>query len=382
MLLNMNLFEFRPTIQVVFGTNALAKLGDLVKSLGGRHVLIVTDAGIVASGITAKALNILHQSNISTNVFDDVHENPTDAQVKAAAAVVQSGGLPDVIIALGGGSSMDCAKGINFLVTNGGQMADYWGFGKATQPMLPSIGIPSTAGTGSEAQSFALISRATDHRKMACGDLKARFHTVILDPLLLATLPKPVAAVTVMDAFSHAVESFVSTKRTAFSQMFAKEAFRFIDEHAEYFLNSPSQITAASAMLMGAHLAGMSIENSMLGAAHALANPLTATYGITHGTAVGIMLPHVVRFNASEVAPLYGELILHSSVKSDAVTYLTNRIHQLQEWGDLPGSLNQCNVPETDLPVLAKLAAEQWTGRFNPRPVDEQTLLDLYRQAW
>ena len=135
-------------------------------------------------------------------------------QIAATAAV-------DSIVALGGGSSLDCAKGINFVLTNGGTMRDYWGFGKAPKPMLPSIGIPTTAGTGSEAQSYALISDAETHAKMACGDPKAAFRIAILDPQLTVTQPRPVTAVAGYDALSHAVETFVTTKRTVLSDLFA-----------------------------------------------------------------------------------------------------------------------------------------------------------------
>ena len=147
----------------------------------------------------------------------------------------------DLLIGLGGGSAMDCAKGINFILTNGGRMEDYWGVDKATKPMLPSIGIPTTAGTGSEAQSFALISQEDTHQKMACGDKKARFRTVILDPALTKSTPKGVTAATGIDAISHAVESYVSTRRNPISQMFAKEAWRLLEKSFEIVVGDPEK---------------------------------------------------------------------------------------------------------------------------------------------
>src|SRR5437588_2121207 len=204
---------------------------------------------------------------------------------------------------------MDCAKGINFLLTNGGAMADYRGFGKAARPMLPSIGIPTTAGTGSEAQSFALIADEKTHMKMACGDRKAAFRIAILDPEVTVSQPLKVTAVTGIDALSHALESYVTTRRNPLAQMFAREAWKLLEANLEVVLARPDDVEARGAMQVGAFLAGTAIENSMLGATHACANPLTAHYGITHGVAIGILLPHVVRFNAETVGPLYAELI-------------------------------------------------------------------------
>src|SRR5438046_4561017 len=176
---------------------------------------------------------------------------------------------------------MDCAKGINFLYTNGGRMADYKGFGKATYPLLPSIGVPTTSGTGSEAQSYALIADETTHVKMACGDRKAAFRVSILDPELTVSQPPLVTAVTGLDALTHAVESYVCTRRTPISQAFALAAWRHLEPNYQRVLEAPDDLSARGAIQLGAYLAGMAIEASMLGAAHACANPLTAHDGTT-----------------------------------------------------------------------------------------------------
>ncbi|MCB0316854.1 MAG: iron-containing alcohol dehydrogenase, partial [Calditrichaeota bacterium] len=201
------------------------------------------------------------------------------------------------------------------------------------KPMLPSIGVPTTAGTGSEGQSYALISQEETHRKMACGDIKARFRIVILDPLLPQSVPDEVAAVTGIDAISHALESFVSTRRNTVSQMFAREAWHLLEANFETILEERQNTTAWGQMLLGAHLAGLAIENAMLGAAHACANPLTANYGVTHGVAVGLMLPHVIRFNSAAVGGLYAELVRAAGLNDtegesdvDMLIYRVNRL--------------------------------------------------------
>src|SRR5439155_3182811 len=300
-------FDFHSATRVVFGPGTLHRLGELARELGDTRVLLVTDPGLNEAGHPQRAAASLREAGLEVFLFDDVEQNPTDRHVQAGVDFAKPLGI-DLIVSVGGGSAMDCAKGINFLLTNGGRMADYQGFGKAKKPMLPSIGIPTTAGTGSEAQSFALIADEKSHMKMACGDRKAAFHVAILDPEVTVSQPRAVTAITGVDALSHAVESYVCTRRNHLAQMFAREAWKMLEANLETVLARPEDIEARGAMQVGAFLAGTAIENSMLGATHACANPLTAHYGITHGIAIGILLPHVVRFNAAEVGTLYGEL--------------------------------------------------------------------------
>ena len=197
-------------VRVEFGAGALARLGELTAELGGRRAMLVTDPGIEDAGHVDRALGTFAGLPVEAFVFDGVEENPTTVHVEAGRRFAAEREI-DLIIGFGGGSAMDCAKGINFLLTNGGRMEDYWGVGKATKPMLPSLGVPTTAGTGSEAQSFALIAQPDTHLKMACGDEKAHFRTVILDPELTGTVPASVAVATGLDAIGHAVESYVTT---------------------------------------------------------------------------------------------------------------------------------------------------------------------------
>jgi alcohol dehydrogenase len=251
--------------------------------------------------------------------------------------------------------------------------------------MLPSIAVPTTAGTGSEAQSYALIADDQTHMKMACGDRKAAFRTTILDPEVTVSQPRGVTAITGIDALAHAVESYVCTKRNVVSQTFAREAWRLLETNFEKVLRQPEDLEARGEMQIGAHFAGTAIENAMLGACHACANPLTAHYGLTHGIAVGVMLPHVVRFNAAVVGGLYADLAhetgLTNGDESAAGEALARRLADVLRTAGLPATLSECGVSRGILPVLAEEAAQQWTGRFNPRPVGEAELLHLYEAA-
>lgn len=364
---------------VVFGAGTLAGLGGLAAELAARHVLLVTDPGVRKAGHGARAEASLASESLRVSIFDGVEENPTTRHVEQGAAFARGQGI-DLIVGLGGGSAMDCAKGINFLVTNGGRMEDYWGAGRAVKPMLPSIGIPTTAGTGSEMQSFALIEQEGSRRKMACGDEKARFAAVILDPDLTATCPRGLAAVSGLDAISHSIESYVSTRGNPISRMLARQAWSLLSGAFASALSDPADAEARGRMLLGAHLAGAAIEASMLGAAHACANPLTSGYGVAHGAAVLLMLPHVIRYNEPVAGRMYAELL--AADQSGSSGGIAERVTWMRDLGGLPARLRDAGVPEEALARLAGEAAQQWTAEFNPRPVSERDLRTLYESAY
>lgn len=378
-------FDYDPRTRVVFGSGCIDRLGSLTRENGGTHVLLVTDPGIERAGHVERCLTSLRTAQVEITIFRDVHQNPTTADVARGLEIARERRI-DFLIAVGGGSAMDCAKGVNFLLTNGGRMQDYWGVGKATKPMLPMIAVPTTSGTGSEAQSFALIADAETHMKMACGDKKAACRVALLDPDLTISMPAGVTAATGIDAISHAVESYVTTKRNPISQLFSRRSWRMLASGFPGVLRDPGNVGARGAMLLGAHLAGAAIENSMLGATHALANPLTAHFEITHGLAIGLMLPHVVRYNSTVVGTLYGQLAADVGLCSADDSSAGNRLAGLLAgWvaeSGCPTSLSDCGVTRESLPVLAAEAAKQWTGTFNPRPVDVRSLEDLYLCAF
>ncbi|MDF1743888.1 MAG: iron-containing alcohol dehydrogenase [Gimesia sp.] len=381
----LSTFDYAPSTRIIFGAGSLDRLGELSSELGAKRVLLVTDKGLAEVGHEARAVASLENANLQTTIFDDVHPNPTTEDVERGLQVARNHQI-DLIVGLGGGSSMDCAKGINFLLTNGGQMQDYWGVGKAAKPMLPLIAVPTTAGTGSEAQSFAVIAHPETHMKMACGDKKAACKIAILDPELTLTMPRSVTHVTGIDALSHALETFVTKPRNEISQLFSRRAWSLLANSFPKVLETPDDLTARGNMQLGAHFAGAAIENSMLGATHALANPLSAHFDLTHGVAIGIMLPHVIRFNAELVGEYYTVLAAdiglceqHDPAGADL---LAEHIQSLIATAGAPTSLTECNVDSSLIDQLAEEASRQWTGNFNPRPVDESSLRELYECAF
>jgi alcohol dehydrogenase len=360
-------------VKVVFGAGNLNRLGRVVADEGGTRVLLVSDPGIRAAGHVERAVRSLYTAGLNVRVFDETGENPTTIHVGKGVIAARPFN-PDLIVGLGGGSAMDCAKGINFLLTNGGRMQDYWGVDKASKPMLPFIAIPTTAGTGSDAQSFALITDPETHQKMACGDSKALPRVAILDPDLTRTTPPGVTAATGIDAIAHAIETAGSNKRTPVSRELSRKAWQALEPSYERVLSDRDDQSAREGMLLGAHISGAAIENSMLGAAHSCANALTADLETAHGMAVGLMLPYIIRFNAGINGNPYADLM------PDAEP-LARRIEQMLDAGGMPRRLSQLGATESSIESLAAIASRQWTAAFNPRPVGEAEFKEIFKMA-
>ncbi len=376
-------FDFEPRTRVVFGRGTVHRAGQLAKALQFQRVLLVADRGVLKAGHVSAVTKSLEVENISVVPYHDFGENPDSTMVETGRHFAEPLKI-DSIIALGGGSSLDCAKGINFVLTNGGRIGDYRGYGKPSHRLLPMIGIPTTAGTGSEAQSYAVISDAATHMKMACGDPSAAMRIAVLDPELTLTAPHHVTAMAGFDAIAHAVETAVTIKRSPLSDTFSHRAWHLLSQAFERVLLHPADIEARSAMQIAAHFAGVAIEQSMLGAAHACANPLTARYNLSHGLALAILLPQVVRWNADVARERYAALMgspRRRARDEDAAESLALKLEDLARAAGLALRLSNSGVEEDAIPELAALAATQWTGTFNPRPFDATGAAEIYRAA-
>jgi alcohol dehydrogenase len=369
-------FDWQARTRLIFGPGSLARVGELAVELGARRVLLVTDSGIVAAGHAGRAQAFLEKAGLFVAVDDIVRENPTTADVDRCVEIARDAGV-DCLIGLGGGSSMDTAKGCNFILTNGGEMKDYWGVGKAVRPMMPLIAIPTTAGTGSECQSAALIADEDTHQKMACLDPKAAARVAILDPELTVSQPPRVTACTGVDALAHAVETAVTRKRNALSEVFSRESFRLCFHALPQVLAEPENLAARGRMQLGAAYAGLAIENSMLGAAHSAANPLTAHHGVVHGQAVGLLLPEIVRFNWSVAGDGYAGLCAAAGLPADPER-LASALEKILHLAGLAARLTECGVTAEKIPALAAEAAQQWTANFNPRTIHADDFARIY----
>jgi len=379
--------EKGPTTRLVFGPGVRRSTGDLVRELGARRALLVTDAGLVAAGHAAEIEALVRAAGCELRRFDGVRTNPTTRDVDECLAVAREF-QPELFLALGGGSPIDVAKGANMLLTNGGRMQDYRGRARTTKPLLPLVAVPTTAGTGSEVQSFALIADEETHQKMACGAADGAARAAVLDPELTLTLPAFPTACSGLDAVGHALESAVTTARTKLSGFYSRGSWQLAARALPRVLEQPGDVEARGDMQLAAAWAGLAIENSMLGAAHAMANPLTARHGLEHGLAVALALPHVVRFNAVDESArsLYAALarIADRELGGDdraAAEALVARLGKLLAAGSIEPALAAHGVRPAHVPALAAEAAEQWTAQFNPRPVGVPEFRALFEAA-
>ncbi len=377
------IFSGRP--RLLGGAGASRETGALLAERKVTRVLFVTDPGIAASGLAQPAIESVSERGLAVALFEQVEENPTDATVDACAEVARAF-QADALVGIGGGSSLDTAKAANFLLSHGGRIHDYWGKNKAGGPMLPLIAIPTTTGTGSECQSFAIISDRATHQKMACGDDHAFPLVAILDPELVVSQPPAVRVATGIDALAHALESMVASCANPFSQSLSREAFRLTAGALGPAMRHREDLDSHRRLQLGAAFAGMAIECAMLGAAHAMANPLTARYGLVHGRAIALVLPAVVTFNATrpDVAAAYQELAVGAGLcpptlpPAEALTALIAHIDHLRQLGGLPRTFAEAGADPADIPALASLAAAQWTNGFNPVPINEAGYRQLY----
>jgi len=369
-------FDLVARTRIVFGAGSLARVGELARELGARRVFLVTDPGLVACGHAARAEALLGAAGCELARFAEVRSEPDALDVARCAAAARAF-APELLVALGGGSAIDVAKGTAMLLAAGGRMQDYWGLDKVGKPLLPLLAVPTTAGTGSEVQSYALVADEHTHQKMACGARDAAPRVALLDPELTLTLPRLATACAGLDALGHALETTVTRRRTALSALYSHEAFRLLGAHFSRTLAAPGDLAARGAMLLGACWAGLAIEHSMLGAAHSLANPLGARCGLAHGLAVALPLAAVVRFNAEE--PLararYAELargagwISAAAPAEEGVEALLAFLRASLAAAGVAPSLAAHGVRREQLPALAEEASRQWTAQFNPRPV-------------
>jgi alcohol dehydrogenase len=365
----MNPFDFRPRTRIIFGSGEFSRLGEIARELGGTRCLLVADQGMVNARYAQEAVRSLKARRMEVFAFHDFVTNPTARNAEAGAHYASTFNV-DLIVGLGGGSSLDCAKAINLLITSGGKMKDYWGYGKAKQPLHPMLAIPATAGPGSEAQTHATLVDEETKTRRSVGDARMIYRTAILDPRLTLTQPAAVTAASGFDAIAHAIETLVSTRRNAASECFSREAWRLLDANFERVLKEPEDETSRGNMLIAAHFAGLAAENAMLGAAHACAEPLTVHYGLAHGAALSLVLPRVIEWCA-EALP-----------RDIADAGIPQRLRDLARRAQLPLSLRDAHVPEGSLPRLADEAAAQWTGKFSPRKFDAEAALEIYRAAY
>ncbi len=363
------------------------QLGTVAKSLAVTRALIVTDAGIVQSGMIEPALNSLTAAGIVNVVYTDVVADPPEVVVERALTFAREQQI-DGVIGLGGGSSMDVAKVIALLTKSTQSLQDVYGVGNAKGNRLPLIQIPTTAGTGSEVTPISIITTGETTKQGIVSPLLIA-DVALLDAELTVGLPPHVTAATGIDAMVHAIEAYTSKlRKNPYSDMLACEALRLLSKHIVTAVEDGHNLVARSAMLYGAMLAGQAFANAPVAAVHALAYPLGGHYHIAHGLSNSLVLPHVLRFNLPEATQAYAELahVVNPYARAKPLTlaeYFIEAMQTLINAVKLPTTLRQMNIPESDLPMLAKDALlQQRLLMNNPRLITEADALMIYQAAY
>jgi alcohol dehydrogenase len=358
-----------------------------VRALGCSRALIVTDA-VLASRTDVPGRVEKTLGDTCAGVFSDVVPDSGVHVVDAGAAFARERGA-DCIVSVGGGSAIDTAKGIAIVLKEGGSLRDYEGFQVLKRPQTPHVAIPTTAGTGSEVTYVAVIKDHEAHQKLLFGDYNIIPNTALLDPDLTVGLPPLLTAATGMDAMSHAVESIHSQQNEPIADGLALHAIRLIAEFLPRAVADGKDLVARGQMLIASNMAGAAFSNAQVGLVHAIAHTVGARYGIHHGLANSIVMPHVVRFNAAEVAGAYRPIAGAFGVATDGLSdeacaeTVARRLSELSARTGLPQTLSSQGVPESALPDLAEATLADASIIYNGRTVlGAEELLEVYRAAF
>jgi len=371
--------------EIIFGRGSLKQVGQCSRRLGGDRVLLVTDPGIIANGWIDEARRYLKQEGLKSFIYDNVVTNPRAFQVQQGA-VEYSRHECDVIVAIGGGSPMDTAKGIAILVSNQGRIEDYVGCNLITQPLPPLICVPTTAGTGSDVSQFAIIADTEKKIKMTILSRAIMPDISLIDPRLLQTESSELIASTGMDALTHAIEAFVSSLSWPLTDPHASHAIKLVFRHLNEAVYKKS-IDPLEGMAIASLEAGAAFSNAILGAVHALAHPLGGRYDMHHGLANAILLPVVLTSNL-EHAPEKYALIANAmgidtrgKTKTEAASLVPEQIEKLIKALHIPTKLSQVGVQAEDIPSLARDAAEDLCMMTNPQRYNVREIEAMYRSA-
>jgi alcohol dehydrogenase class IV len=382
-------FVFNTSKSIQFGAGQLGRLGDLARAQIGTRVMLITDPGMLRTGIVERALSLLEAAGVAAEVFSEVQADPPEEVVLAAAEQAKAASV-EGIIGLGGGSSLDVAKLVSVLVLGRETLRTIYGVGNAKGPRLPLILVPTTAGTGSEVTPISIVTTGTNE-KMGVVSPVILPDLALLDPELTLGLPPHITAATGIDAMVHAIEAYasVSANNNPLSRMLATEALTLMGRSVLKAVHDGSDIAARSDMLLGSMLAGQAFANSPVAAVHALAYPLGGHFHIPHGLSNALVLPHVLRFNAATAPQAYAELApfafpdLAKLEGQERAAAFCDRLAELSAACGLQQTLRAMNIPEDFLPRLASDAMNQTRLLVNnPREVSEADALAIYRAAY
>ena len=377
-------FSFELPTRIEYGVGVASKLGEEVRLLKAQKVSLITDPGIIKAGLLDKITSILKEEKLLYNVFDGVDPNPKDRNVERGAQVVRSFEA-DAMVAVGGGSVIDCAKAIGVLVSHDGKrIKDFEGKTAVKKPILPFIAVPTTAGTGSEVTFSAVITDTENNYKMTVRSPFMAAKVALLDPKLTVTVPPHITASTGMDALTHAIEAYTVKVSEPISDALALYAIELITNNLVNAVKNGENINARACMLVGSLLAGMAFSHSDVGSVHCMAEALGGVYDAPHGVCNAVLLPYVIEYNAefcleryARIAQAMGEIF---DTMEEGAMKAVERVKKLSVDVGLP-SFKSLGVKEEDLEKLADMAAKNISTKSNPREMTKDDYLTLFKRA-
>lgn len=371
-----------------FGPGAREVLPQEIARLGFKKAFVATDKDLIKFGVADKVLKVLEGAGIPYEVFSDIKPNPTTANVKAGVAAFAASGA-DFIIAIGGGSSMDTAKAVG-IITNNPEFADVVsleGVADTKKKSVPIIALPTTAGTAAEVTINYVITDEANEKKMVCVDPNDIPIMAIVDAELMYTLPKGLTAATGMDALTHAIEGLITKGAWEMSDMFELKAIEMIARYLETAVNEPQNADARNGMAVAQYIAGMAFSNVGLGVVHGMAHPMGAIFDIPHGVANALLLPTVMEYNMPAAIEKYVQIAKAMNVYStgmsneEAAQAAVDAVRALAVRVGIPQHLTELGIQEADLDRLATAAAADVCTPGNPREVNKEIILDLYKKV-
>jgi alcohol dehydrogenase len=351
---------------------ALKDVGMWARNIGGTKGLIVASMGSYGEDQGKMVTDVLAKDGIQASVYAGAGPNPTDTMVMAGVELYTDQRC-DFLVAIGGGSAMDCAKGIGLIVSNGGTIDQYEGIDKVSKDLPPFITVNTTAGTGSEVTSVAVLTESKTHHKMTIVDWRLTADVSVNDPELMLSMPPGLTAATGMDALSHAIEAYVSTVATALTDSLAYEAIGLVYKWLPVAFEHGDNIIAREGMCNAAFLAGLAFNNSGLGYVHALSHPVTGKYGLPHGVLNAVLLPAVMRWNSVLAGTRMAQIAVAMGVGHPWRTDRENAekaiagVQDMNRRLKIPSGLAAMGVKESDIPALADAALEELVAKTNPR---------------
>jgi alcohol dehydrogenase class IV len=382
-------FEFRVPQTIHVGVGCHERVCAEAARIGGGNVLVITDANVRATPAAGKVIEQLSGAGILCGVFADIPGEPTTTEVEKGLAALR-GAKADTVVAIGGGSVIDTAKAVATVATNGGSIADYKGANKITTPKLPLIAVNTTAGTGSEVTRFSIITDPVTSVKMLIADPHLIPDVAIDDPLLTVTCPPLVTASTGLDALTHAIESYVSIRATALSDILALSAIRKIGRSLRAAFRNGEDLDARTLMHVASLEAGMSFSNASVALVHGMARPIGAYFHKAHGISNAVLLPHVMEWSIPGAPGRFADIAQALGVNTaglgdaqaaeGAVAFVRALCRDLR----IPGLIGLGIDPDTLMalaPTLAKDALDSGSPGNNPRVPTTEEIVELYRRA-